>query len=177
MEIRTEPYFLEIQNIETLNCPRCNDVLVKQIKHGKYLINGECSYCTYQDRPFATASPNWHHRFPDGCTCEYSEKEFMYVTCNSCLNPKCMLCKNYLDDSNKYKSDKICSICREKQRKEEFNKKWKTLSIKDKLELYGIKKLRLLAKKKNIKGYSKHNKNDLIKILFPYVGDNDFPIK
>ena len=58
-----------------------------------------------------------------------------------------------------------------------FNKEWKTLSIKDKLELHGIKKLRLLSKNKNIKGYSKYNKNELIEMLFPYVCNNDFPIK
>jgi hypothetical protein len=43
--------------------------------------------------------------------------------------------------------------------------------------MYGIIKLKKLAKMKNLKGYSKYNKNELIEKLKLLVNDNDFPIK
>jgi hypothetical protein len=47
----------------------------------------------------------------------------------------------------------------------------------EKLELYGINKLRILAKNKGIKKISQYKKAELINILKPIVSDTDFPIK
>ena len=54
---------------------------------------------------------------------------------------------------------------------------WKTTTPQEKLNLYGIAKLKILAKNKKIKGYSDYKKNELINILLPLVNENDFPIK
>tara|TARA_R110000796_G_scaffold137718_1_gene253832 strand:- start:276 stop:512 length:237 start_codon:yes stop_codon:yes gene_type:complete len=70
--------------------------------------------------------------------------------------------------------NKYCIKCLSKQA---FNKSWKTLSPKDKLKLYGVIKLKVLAKNKKVKGYSKYKKQQLIDILSPLVVKSDFPIK
>jgi len=42
--------------------------------------------------------------------------------------------------------------------------------------MYGIKKLKILAKNIKIIGFSKYKKNELINILMPIVISEDFPI-
>ena len=51
------------------------------------------------------------------------------------------------------------------------------MSIEEKLKLYGKQKLSILAKRKNIKNYSKLSKNELINELSPITKDHDLPIK
>ena len=43
--------------------------------------------------------------------------------------------------------------------------------------MYGIIKLKTLAKNKNLKGYSQYKKSELINKLNPLVNESDFPIK
>jgi hypothetical protein len=172
MEIRTEPYTLKFDsNINV--CPCCNSILQKEIKSGKYLIGSECGYCRYLDRPFGgcgnTASSHY-----GGCSCEYGEKDYLYISCKKCLFPKCIKCgdKCYCkgDDCNNI-------ICRKCIKTTEFNNKWNTSTPQEKLNTYAIKKLQILAKNKKIKGFSKYKKNELINILIPLVSNEDFPIK
>jgi hypothetical protein len=68
----------------------------------------------------------------------------------------------------------VCKKCIEKTT---FNNKWNTSTLQEKLYMYGIKKLQLLAKNKKIKGFSKYKKSELICILIPVINEKDFPIK
>jgi hypothetical protein len=97
------------------------------------------------------------------------------MTCEKCKSSKCIDCKTPLFCRNKN-----CSIptwCFDCSKKHEFNNKWKNTTPQEKLDLYGSKKLQILAKNKKIKGYSKYKKHELIVILSPLVNENDFPIK
>lgn len=174
METRTEPCNLKISTDCTM-CLCCNNILLKEIKIGKYLIGGECYNCNYGTRPFATSkSP---------CSCEYGEKEFLYYICKLCNDKKCIICdkssySHYCSgDCKIYK----CYDCKEKEKikhlKEEFNNKWKSSTPQEKLQLYGITKLKILANKKDLKGFSKYKKEELINILSPLVIESDFPVK
>ena len=70
-----------------------------------------------------------------------------------------------------------CDSCSKIQKDESFNNKWKILTIKEKLKLNGVIKLKILAKNKNLKGHYKLKKYELVEILLPLTKDNDFPIK
>ena len=83
MEIRVEPYNLQIKDKNISNCQYCNFLLKKEIKIGSYLVE-ECAFCKYSDRAFATYSSSWQQHFPNGCTCEYKEKEYLYIICTNC---------------------------------------------------------------------------------------------
>jgi hypothetical protein len=174
MEIRFEPYNLQINDTNSVMCPCCNSILQKEIRKGNYLINGECRYCRYSERSFVTYSSSWQKNYPDGCTCEYSEKNYLYIICENCKSPKCLKCKNQLNCCNKNCGSVICSKCVEKM---EFNNIWKITTPQEKLHLYGYEKLKILAKNKKIKGYSKYKKDELINVLSSLVNENDFPIK
>lgn len=173
MEKRFEPHRLEDCTSDV--CPCCNSSLQKRIKKGKYLIN-ECGDCTYADRPFCSSG-----RY-GGCSCVYGEKEFFYITCNTCCSPKCVKCSAtiYCCHNNDCKKA-LCYDCNEEEneRREKiaFNRAWKTSKPHEKLHLYGIVKLKLLSKNKKLKGYSKLNKEELIDALTPLVNESDFPIK
>ena len=41
MEIRLEPYNLQIKDDTITKCPCCNNILLKQVKKASYFINGE----------------------------------------------------------------------------------------------------------------------------------------
>ena len=170
MEIRTIPY--NLHKIDSINCNCCNFILQKIISKGQYLIV-ECGYCRYSDRAFATYSSSWQQHYPNGCTCTYGEKDFLYISCENCNSPTCIKCKNVSKCCNTNCSSLICSTCIEKNK---FSNNWKSSTPKEKLNFYGIEKLKILAKYKNIKGYSKHKKNELIKILSDLVNNDDFPI-
>lgn len=101
------------------------------------------------------------------CECDYEYVKTTVYECDACNNRKCIGCG--MQCINKY-----CIKCLSKQA---FNKSWKTLSPKDKLKLYGVIKLKVLAKNKKVKGYSKYKKQQLIDILSPLVVKSDFPIK
>ena len=173
MEIRTIPSNLHIED-STLSCPCCNGILEKEIKNVRYLSR-ECGYCRYSNRAFATYSSSWQQHFPNGCTCEDErcEKEFIYITCVKCESPKCIKCNHKGDCCNKNCNSFLCLDC---DKKNNFNNAWKTSSPQEKLNLYGIEKLKILAKNKNI-GISKYKKQELINILSPLVNEKDFPIK
>ena len=84
MEIRKDPYFLEIKDKDITLCPRCNYLLNKEIKKGRCLIN-ECGYCRYSDRPFVCMSSSWQQDFPDGFSDEFMESGVLgklYFMCN-----------------------------------------------------------------------------------------------
>lgn len=174
MEIRLEPYNLQITDDTITKCPCCNNILLKEVKKASYFINGECGYCRYLDRPFASYSNSWQQHYPEGCFCQYGEKDFIYITCENCKSPKCTKCNKSLNCCNKNCGSVICNLCIEKK---EFNYVWKTTTPQEKLELYGIEKLRILAKNKKFKGYTKYKKHELIILLLPMVNESDFPIK
>jgi hypothetical protein len=173
MEFRVEPYSLKIKDINIEICPCCDMILQQNIRKGNYLIR-ECGYCRYLDRPFGGCG-NTALTHYGGCSCEYGEKEFLYITCERCKSLKCIDCKTVLSCRNKN-----CSIptrCIDCCKKHEFNNKWNNTTAQEKLNFYGTTKLKILAKNKNIKGYSKYKKDELINILSPLVNKNDFPIK
>lgn len=188
MEYHVVPYNLEIKDSETGNCPCCCMVLHREVRMLKYQI-WECSYCRYQDRPFVYCS-NAAEKLYGKCSCEYGEKEFMCITCEICRCPTCVTCGNKKKCSNNNCSIPTqCFECTKKQDRQdchtvkkqtcspEFKTKWKNSTPQEKLNFYGTAKLKILAKNKGVKGYSKHNKSELIKILSHIVGNEDFPIK
>ena len=172
MEIRIEPYTIKVDS-ESNVCHCCNSLLHKEIKRGIYLIGDECGYCRYLDRPFGgcgnTASSHY-----DGCSCEYGQKEFLYISCKKCSSPSCVKCGGKCYCSGEGCNEIICSECIEKAT---FIKNWNKSTPTDKLDMYGLKKLRILAKSKHIKGFSKYRRTELIDMLKPFVNGHDFPIR
>ena len=169
MEIRSDPDNLQIKDDDIL-CPCCNTILQQNIKKGKYLIS-ECYYCRYLERPFGGCG----YTAKTQCSCEYGEKDYLYMICEKCKSSTCIECKTKL-----YCRNKNCAIatrCFDCGKKYEFHNKWKNTSPLEKLHLHGSEKLKILAKNKKIKGYSKYKKHELINILSPLVNENDFPIK
>ena len=223
LDIRCEPTHILVKNGTLELCPCCSSTLQKEVKKGYYRI--ECGYCKYQDRAFVTYSSSCRGS-AGGCTCEEEEKDFLYISCDQCLTPKCIGCKEpvsneadyegnrcrYTECNNKRCDQMLCVSCKQKKclmcktvilchnlnctsvyhdsclrkieleqeahdRKIEFGKQWKQMTPLEKLEIHGIEKLKLLAKKKALKGYSKLKKEELIHLLGPMVSTNDFPIK
>jgi hypothetical protein len=175
MERRTEPYNLKININNDQLCQCCNNFLKYEIKKAKYQISKDCGYCVYSDRPFTTGSSSLHVHYPDGCTCEYDDKEFLYITCNKCKSPSCTICNEKINHC--YHENCATNICDNCKNKKKFNNTWEISTPQEKLILHGIKKLHILAKNKKIKGYSKYKRGELIKILNNVVDKNDFPIK
>lgn len=136
-------------------CPDCNAQLIKEIKKGKRLIGSECGYCRYSDRPFAYGGSQRGE-----CSCEYAETEYVHISCRNCISPRCSTSKKYL---------KVSGTCT-------FSDTWKHSTPQQKLELYGTEKLRVLAKRKTLSGYSKYKKDELIQALSHLVTEHDFPI-
>lgn len=88
---------------------------------------------------------------------------------------KCDLCKKITNAIGC--KNIICNECVMLRNKNDFMNKWKNASPIDKLKFYGKQKLIVLAKRKDIKGYTKMSKKELFNILKNIVSDNDFPIK
>ena len=172
LEIRTDPYNLQINDDSIVYCPCCNNVLVKQVNKGNYLIDGDCGYCRYLDRPFGGCGNTAATHF-GGCSCEYGEKDYLYISCENCKSPKCLKCQTSISCRNQKCGSIVCDTC---IKRAQFNDTWKTTTPQEKLDLYGIVKLKILAKNKNVKGYSKYTKRELINTLSPLVNENDFPI-
>ena len=162
MQVRCEPSHLQITDENTVHCPRCKDVLQKEIRQGNSLLK-ECSQCNYDSRPFALCRSPFAES--GSCTCEYEEIEYIHIICNTCIVPRCSKC------SQPHRG--ICPSCKEK----EFKDKWRTSTPQGKLHLYGVAKLRILAKNKQLTGYSKWTKDELIARLTPIVHDTDYPIQ
>ncbi len=160
MKIITTPYGIRVKDTDT-NCPICNTELIKEL--GTYSeVVSECGSCR--------CGCGGH------CYCEYAEFDYLYIICNHCRFPECNVCKVR---GRRYGiSDKVytCNKCTKSIKNREFSDKWKTMSVVDKLNVHGIEKLRILARKKAIKGRSKLNKNDLIEALIPITTHSDFPI-
>lgn len=160
MDIRVEPYFLQIESKEITECPYCNNLLKKEIKKVNVCIKDNSP-----DKPFV--SP-----FESEKPSVWEEQNILHITCDNCSNPKCKKCNDFIFHSknavcnNKY----LCCKC-------EFNYKFRNSTPQQRLEYYGIRKLKLLAKRKNIKQYYSYKKYELIEILKPLVTNNDFPIK
>lgn len=178
MNIRYEPSNLIIKDENSIICPCCSNQLIKEIKKEQFVISecGSCGYGDrYSDRPFAS-----NNRFRnETCYCEYGEKDCLYITCESCKkhsdDPMCIKCNGYIDYIRAL--DLFTRLCASCEKQKQFTQDWKTSTPQEKLNLYGTNKLKILAKNKKIKGYSKLNKNDLINILSQFVNENDFPIK
>jgi hypothetical protein len=100
MDFRVEPYNLQIKDANALTCPCCINILQRETRKRRILIGEQCSYCSYidrySDRPFASCSTSWQERFPDDCTCMYSETEYLHISCENCKSPRCVTCKNQL---------------------------------------------------------------------------------
>lgn len=167
MEIRTEPSILNV-DINVNVCPCCNNRLQQEIRSGKYLIGDECGYCRYFDRPFCVYGGNIASSHYGGCSCKYGKKDYLYISCKKCLSPKCRKCgvKQHCSGSSGGCNNIICSNC------EDFVSRWNS-SPKEKLNTYGIIKLRKLAKNKEIK-FSRLKKQALIDVLNDNLQDKDF---
>lgn len=178
-EFRTEPFALRLENENVTHCPVCDTVLDKIYKLGSSLVK-ECGYCRYSDRPFCQGSVSLHSHYPEGCKCQYEDKNFLYISCPNCSNPKCVICDIYLGKDFfifKIEKEPICQKCSDTKKDDIFTLKWAKSSPQEKLKTYGVVKLKILAKNKGIKGYSKYKKIELIKVLEPLVVNSDFPIK
>jgi hypothetical protein len=102
---------------------------------------------------------------------------FEVYRCRQCANPSCILCNRILEGADKTRADKVCSGCQAYREREEFQKSWATKSVGEKLAMCGLPKLKILAKKKGVKGFSTMTKRDLLQTLTPLTKDSDFPIK
>jgi hypothetical protein len=172
MEIMSEPFNIKVNSEDTI-CPCCNSLLQKEIRDGEYLIGDECRYCRYLDRPFGGCGNTALSHY-GGCECVYGNKDYLYISCQKCLYPTCVKCEDKCKCIGNGCNNIVCKKCIEKTT---FNNKWNTSTLQEKLYMYGIKKLQLLAKNKKIKGFSKYKKSELICILIPVINEKDFPIK
>jgi hypothetical protein len=116
IDTRFEPSELEKCNFDNVNCSQCNNILIKEYKLGKYQIGKDCGYCRYSDRPYTIGSSSLYSHYPNGCECEYGEKEFLYIICKNCINPKCSIC----NIKSCYKYGGICDECNIKEQKKYF---------------------------------------------------------
>jgi hypothetical protein len=162
-------------NIDSYNCNQCSFKLTRSIIKERRLIQ-ECysckSYDRYTDRPFALGASR--DNFGE-CDCVYKTIDVLEIKCEECLKEKwvkCLICKKFLEKKIGKVEDKNCYKCQSEIEKEIFNNK----TAQEKLKYYGIVKLKQLAKKKEIKNYSKYNKNELLVELSKIVNNNDFPI-
>ena len=81
MKIIWKPISLNIQDENILNCPKCNNILIKEII--KENIIEECNFCWYK-KHFLNTHKNWNQSFTCKCDCEYEE----------CMNILCVNCEN-----------------------------------------------------------------------------------
>ena len=156
-------------------CNNCNVCLI--CKENIFNINDK-----YSEKDFCKINNSYLHREcykeynkPNDDTkyyswCDLTNKWVLsgvYVICNNCHN-------KHIQSKHHTKTSDMCEKCKEKIK---FNNKWKTATPQEKLYMYGIIKLKKLAKTKNLKGYSKYKKDELINKLKPLVNERDFPIK
>ena len=94
-----------------------------------------------------------------------------YKTCNDCFH-------SIQEDFIKRKViwDEMRKLKREKSDKETWTKSWNSSSPACKLEMYGVIKLKCLARRKGVIRYSYMSKSELICTLTPLVNNLDFPI-
>jgi hypothetical protein len=166
MEVISEPATIIVDK-DTILCPCCNLKLLKKTETRRVNISGECSHCSF-DKPFGWSNPY------DRCSCEYADQEYLLVTCEKCLSPSCVKCGKSCDCEGKGCNKILCTKCIKDR---EFSINWKKSSPAEKLNFYGIGKLKLLAEMKKIKDFEKYNKQEIIDILSPLVSEKDFPIR
>jgi uncharacterized protein (DUF2225 family) len=179
---------------EMINCPVCNNQLVKNVEMIRE--SRDCRACNLGVLPR-----------PGDCECTYYDVEALVVNCVYCDNEcaRCdkqrdHIIEQYCGVSNEMVkvTSRYCKKCtlaineerekineeREKEereklekQKQKFNNIWKNGTIKEKLNCYGLPKLKYLAKNKQMKGYSGMSKDNLIDKLLTIVTDKDLPIK
>lgn len=124
-------------------------------------------------------SPRHHSRLNYCIKCgttDYStwkcpmKSDYYIITCEPCNIPKCPKCNSVTQNRGW-----LCMHCEVVREKRDFSQKWRNSTLKEKLEMHGIVKLRLLAKKYQIK-CSKMSKYELIDILSGIADHKDFPI-
>jgi len=186
--VQFSPYTLGVQYVGKINftrnmksCFKCNNEFkIKiSIRMITKLIGRECRHCRWGDRPFESTRMNRYEK----CECMYTEEveeDVIHYTCDTCndeyLNPKCKKCKKEPISKEINFNNPINNNC-DKCNKKEFNQKWLNMTTEDKLNEYGLTKLKKLAKLKQLKKYSKLNKGELIKLLVSITNNKDFPIK
>ena len=188
-KIISDPETLKITNKDIEYCPICNNLLIKTIEK-RCVYERKCDECSYNDRPFGY---NRSNKGP--CTCIREYQNCLIVMCNDCLLPRCSSCNKKLNSNRISQSyvcndclpkcilcntpfigKHICVECQERQEKILFNQKWKKSTPQEKLQFYGLEKLKILAKNKGIKNISRYNNCYLLNTLIPIVNDSDFPI-
>jgi hypothetical protein len=153
-----------IKNINN-NCTVCNNKLIEKIKTEEIKEFKECRACNLGIF---------------NCSCEtiYSSVNVLYYICLYCKTIEQHNKNiNYIVDNEQTKRNYIANDYKIDFYNIEFKYKWCFGSIKDKLNCYGIKKLRILAKNKKLKNYSKKKIDILINVLLPITNHSDFPIK
>jgi len=108
---------------------------------------------------------------------ECFEKYFISIICKDCVNESGHTHVNEDDTCEKCNIALKYNTCISCYNDKQFQNNWKVMKPIDKLSLYGEIKLKILAKNKKLKGYTKYGKDELINILKPLVNDDDFPIK
>lgn len=139
-------------NIDDKECSKChNEVIIKEELHKTKVLSTECKNCS-NCRPFSNG-----YCF---CTYKYEDIKVNIIICNYCLN-------------NDRENEKL----QEMEMKEKV-KNFYLSSPKEKLEYYGIYKLKYLLKKKlNKKRIKNMTKEEMIEQLSNLVVDDDFPIR
>lgn len=156
-----------IDMTDILNCPICNNTLIKTEKTTQNL--DECYECRQDDRPFNIGRKN-----KGPCRCKWFHTDIIEILCNHCVETNTQL---ELQAEMKKKQDiekELQDI--ENQIKKGFMDKWNN-GIVGKLECYGIYKLRILAQSKNVIDCSKMSKTELINALESITTKSDFPIR
>jgi hypothetical protein len=119
-----------------------------------------------------------------GCECYWYDDTIKVYTCiNNACNISYDILHNLVNTVINDKIKKEVAIEQQiryehaQQKQKEFNSAFKIASVSDKLAFYGLKKLRILCKRKNIKKYTGCNKEELIILLSPVTTNHDFPIR
>ena len=170
-KLYTEPAFLKnFKNIKELyNCPICNEELTKKVRKQTMLNPKMCNYCRYLKKLFSDGYATIPNCYNDGCTCKNEIFITETITCDNCLNRKCLDCGKKIEENSIHANKERCYKClkyqQEKLKIKEFLKIWHTYIIRDRLNSRNVKDLRKLAKKKKIKNYYNMKRNALINQL------------
>ena len=154
-----------------LTCFNICDIEINEIITDFKMCEDCYSYDKETDRPYQAFK-----QIDYICKCvKYNKQQIKKITCYKCL----YMANN---NSNNKINNKIYNKCDDKNDKndknkhDEFNKKWQNLNIKEKLSLYGILKLELLSKYKKI-DVNGLTKEQIINKLEPFINKYDLPIK
>lgn len=148
---------LTLKNISTtvVDCPVCNSTLQKKNITERKL--DECYECIQDDRPFNYGRANKGY-----CSCTYRDADILEITCLKCVENEASKISKMINDEAEHDHMLFLST-------------WHR-GVRGKLSCYGIKKLQKLARHKELKGYSKLNKEQLINSLEKITKETDFPI-